>query len=580
MIGCLTVICAAVFATASVSFAQTEECEQCDDNNYNSQCTWPFMGGTPDPGFGRMWYIESMRVCEAWNEGYSGETVTVGVADWGVWEQHEDLVNQYKSECSEERPDPPPPCGAEFLHGTHMAGVIAAEGNNDLGVIGVAWGAKIAEIYIWDTPWPDSFWAEFEEALGFAPSCIDVQALSFDITSNQRHAALPAEIHTALASGVAMGRGGLGTMYVVAAGNDASATEPQLSARTDYDEFVGSRYTMSVGAVRLIAGVEGRLDTSEPGSSLFCTAPGCDMWMTHALRTSSDPCLHESSYRCWVGTSFACPAGAGVVALMLEANPNLSWRDVMEAIVQTSATIDPGTGWFTNQAGINHSYEYGHGLIDAYEAVSFVTGTNGYPAWEPLLGERQIVVPLNPGGVQIGPGGEEPLPVIVTANMRLEHVELLMDVSTSGAPGIGPLEIEIERIWPVYAQGRAGQHLTQSVFTVARDDDSPAYDDALFTSVRHWGETGAATWKVRLRNTSDAKDPVTATWNAAELRFYGTPKCIADWNLNGVGSEQADWDDYMALYNALDPLADLNGDRTVDGDDLAEFVVQFAAGCP
>ena len=71
----------------------------------------------------------------------------------------------------------------------------------------------------------------------------------------------------------------------------------------------------------------------------------------------------------------------------------------------------------------------------------------------------------------------------------------------------------------------ARRHLpdeSMPTLAVARDDTSPSYDDGVFTSVRHWGEQSNATWKVRLRNTSTAQNPVTATWNNAELRLYGT----------------------------------------------------------
>lgn len=274
--------------------------------------------------------------------------------------------------------------------------------------------------------------------------------------------------------------------------------------------------------------------------------------------------------------------------MMVEQNPNLSWRDVYEAIVQTAATIDPGPGWQSNQAGINHSYEYGHGLIDAYEAVSFVTGQNGYPAWEPLLGERQITVPVNPNGFVVGPGVTKEFVLTPTANMRLEHVELATNISTTGAQGIGPLEIEIERIWQLQSGRFGGLHTSESVFATARTDPAANYENpdpasdgnALFTSVRHWGETATATWKVRLRNTSTSKDPVTATWNAAELRFYGTPKCIADWDMDG----DVDIDDdiaYNADYNDPNSItADLNGDREVDQDDLDLWdFVYYPAGC-
>ncbi|MDQ7012486.1 MAG: hypothetical protein Q9O74_01155, partial [Planctomycetota bacterium] len=167
----------------------------------------------------------------------------------------------------------------------------------------------------------------------------------------------------------------------------------------------------------------------------------------------------------------------------------------------------------------------------------------------------------------------------------IEHVELLMNVSTisqaESPPGIGPLEIEIDRMWPLSGSEDFGGRpkRTRSVFAVARTDPSLSYDDALFTSVRHWGETGTATWKVRLRNTSTGQPALTATWNTAELRFYGTPKCIADWDMDG----DSDTDDDTAYQNDHTnglPHADLNGDRVVDQLDLDLWdIVYFPAGC-
>lgn len=87
------------------------------------------------------------------------------------------------------------------------------------------------------------------------------------------------------------------------------------------------------------------------------------------------------------GTSFACPLVAGVIALVLEAAPNLGWRDMQGILVATSQQMDTGGGrWTENGAGFNHSYEYGFGVIDAVAAV------NASLAWENFGPEQQILV--------------------------------------------------------------------------------------------------------------------------------------------------------------------------------------------
>ena len=564
---------------------------QCPDD-YNFGCSQAIT----DESFHRQWAIEAIRACEVWELGYTGTGIVVGIVDAGILEYHPDLVGQVQpviGGCSEARPDfsEVHRCILEDVHGTYLAGIVAGLRNNgDTGLgenmVGVAYNAELAEVFLYDdnggNPVPVE---EHVQVIEFGDPCIDVKVHAYDLAgegSIPNWVRLPAPIRGALASATTSGRDGLGQVFVWSAGNGGADGQ-----RTDYEELVSARFTMSVGAVSpaLL-----RRDSSEIGSSLFCSAPG-----SHLVLPVRDvdlfPCpdppyvpKYGSCGNVLGGTSFSTPHVGGVVALMMEANDNLSWRDVQNAIARTAATIDPTSGWQTNQAGIDHSYEYGHGLIDAFEAVSFVTGTNGYPAWKPLLGERQVIVPLDTGTVQVGPGGTAELPIAVTANMRLEHVELLMNVTTVSntekPPGIGPLEIEIERVWPPIIGGRFGQHITQSIFAVARDDPTVGYNDAIFTSVRHWRENATATWKVRLRNTSDSTNPVTATWHVAELRFYGTPKCIADWDMDGNPQQQEDWDLYTDWYDTGDLRADLNGDRVVTQADRDIFILELAMGCP
>ncbi|EOD26599.1 hypothetical protein EMIHUDRAFT_205709 [Emiliania huxleyi CCMP1516] len=78
------------------------------------------------------------------------------------------------------------------------------------------------------------------------------------------------------------------------------------------------------------------------------------------------------------GTSYACPVASGVVALMLEAAPQLTYRDVQGILAQTSYMTDPDDeGWTTNEAGYHHNAKYGFGMVDAQAAVEAAQ------SWEP-----------------------------------------------------------------------------------------------------------------------------------------------------------------------------------------------------
>ena len=82
-----------------------------------------------------------------------------------------------------------------------------------------------------------------------------------------------------------------------------------------------------------------------------------------------------------VGTSSAASVVSGVVALMLQANPNLTWRDVQHILVNSARHVDPtDAGWTTNRAGHLIHYNYGFGVVDAEAAVNLAkTWTNVGP---------------------------------------------------------------------------------------------------------------------------------------------------------------------------------------------------------
>lgn len=80
--------------------------------------------------------------------------------------------------------------------------------------------------------------------------------------------------------------------------------------------------------------------------------------------------LHHSCTSSHTGTSASAPLAAGICALALEANPNLTWRDMQHIVVRTARPEHLiASDWQTNGVGRNVSHSFGYGLMDAYAMV-------------------------------------------------------------------------------------------------------------------------------------------------------------------------------------------------------------------
>ncbi|UFZ02671.1 S8 family serine peptidase [Bradyrhizobium ontarionense] len=355
-----------------------------------------------DDLFDDQWHFGFLGDIQKIWEEFTGAGVHVGIYDDGIQTVHPDLAPNYDAglevTVGGEHLDASLPITTSLggAHGTAVAGLIAAA-RDGFGTVGVAYGSSITGVPIFSgTANINGNFAGFLEALS--------QAGKFDIISNswgaqpifyQAANASNAQIVAGFMAAVESGRGGLGTIITKAAGND------DLNANGDAADT--SRATIVVGAYDATGDAAWY---SNFGANLLVSAPSsgdrrgfldpADVHIDPGLVTtdllgdlgynmSGDLIVPSDYTNQFGGTSGATPIVSGIVALMLDANADLGWRDVQNILAYSAREIGSGIGgqptasednsWFYNGAnnwnggGLHFSEDYGFGAVDAYNAV-------------------------------------------------------------------------------------------------------------------------------------------------------------------------------------------------------------------
>ncbi|GAB1605312.1 PC3-like endoprotease variant B [Argonauta hians] len=213
-----------------------------------------------DPYFIDQWYLNNagdvtddsrfnLNVIPAWNKNITGTGVRICVLDDGIDYRHPDIARNYDAKASTDLngefgdSDPmPDDSNPKNSHGTHCAGVAAAEANNGVCGVGVAYHASIGGIRMLDGIITDLLEAE---AMLFKPDYIDIYTASWGPVDDGIRMEGPGTFtKQALQTGVQQGRNGLGSIYVWAAGNGGNRFDD-----CNADGYVGSIETIAVGSV-------------------------------------------------------------------------------------------------------------------------------------------------------------------------------------------------------------------------------------------------------------------------------------------------------------------------------------------
>jgi len=280
---------------------------------------------------GNDWGADLVNAPEAWARGYTGDGVVVAVVDTGVDFSHPDLSSNLwfnPGEIGDNGIDDDRNgfvddiIGWDFNgrdynpydeqgHGTHVAGTIAGDRNN-FGVTGIAYDADIMSVRVLGANGSGS---NVDVAAGIryaADNGADVINLS--LGSNSGDSGIESAVRYATQ---------LGSFVVMASGNDGYS-QPGFPAR------YATNYGVSVGAVDRYRRDAYFSNSAGSNSNLrHVVAPGVDVYST----------LPRNSYGNNSGTSMATPHVAGVVALMLEANPNLSHNQIRQILTNSSTRL-------------------------------------------------------------------------------------------------------------------------------------------------------------------------------------------------------------------------------------------------
>lgn len=372
-------------------------------------------GAAPnDPYYARQPYLEApltnapflsrapdLNVRGAWAFTH-GAGVAVALVDDGMEAAHPDLVanatgphHNFFTGAADPAHD-----GIFNYHGTEVAGLIAARGDNKIGLSGVAPAARLAGWLIFDSldDTPDD--AGMASMFSFALNGPDAVAVQNHSWGNSDFDVLTISLveQMAITQAVTEGRNGHGIVYVRSAGN--TRVQDYNFARgvgdANLDAYANDPHQIAIGAVRN----SGRVASySTPGACVLVAAMGGDftdafspgllttdrVGSRGANRTQNpnDPNSWNYAFDStgFVGTSASAPLVSGVVALVLAANPDLGWRDVQQVLALASRHIDlADPDLVVNGAGLVVSHNVGFGIPDAGTAVRLAQSWSNRPA--------------------------------------------------------------------------------------------------------------------------------------------------------------------------------------------------------
>ena len=483
-----------------------------------------------------------------WASGINGNGVKINVVDSGLEIAHEDLVDRIISGASYNflnASTDPTNSSVYGDHGTSVAGLIAATSDNSKGGAGVAPQARLMGYnYLESSQLLTQQQISFGADSAYQSKTADI--LNFSAGSDPSTLSSTTVTRDTVLLGLTGLRAGKGALFVKSAGNGFTSLSGGgnvsnciplgISCQNANSDRTNTVYNaIVVGAL----GADGSKSSySTTGSALWVSGFGgeygydvavvgtgysANRYKPAMLTTDQSDCFKGYSWRgefinrldngdrglenasCnytagFNGTSSSAPTVSGVVALMLQANPDLTWRDVRHILASTSRRVNPASaaitaetltleqGWVKNGAGFWYHNWYGFGLVNAAAAVamaqSYAVSLGTFTAQEFSAELENITIPS---------GGLDGLTKAfsVTGPTTVEQAELTLYFGTGFIPLCTQIELSSPRGTKSILLNMGSAH-TGAATTGVR-----------FLSNAFYGESAAGTWTLRFIKDDD-----------------------------------------------------------------------------
>lgn len=270
-----------------------------------------------DPYYGLQWGLERINALAGWEKTMGSAEIVIAVLDTGIDHNHPDLADKVIDGYDFTLGAPGKP-GDDHGHGTHVAGIAAAETGNGIGIAGVAPACRLMAVKVLDSGGKGEYGWIADGVMWAVNNGADIINMSLSGENNSRF--LQDAVEYALRENVTV---------VAAAGN-----------RWKYDDSCYPAAYPGVISVGAVKGDKIKARFSTEGGYLFLAAPGQAVYST----------VPGGKYECWEGTSMSAPFVSGAVALLKSKWPDLDINEVHAQLKKTAEDLaapgwDQETGW-------------------------------------------------------------------------------------------------------------------------------------------------------------------------------------------------------------------------------------------